>query len=139
MEAEIQAVTQGQAPVASSLPAATPAATSPKLADALVEAREANRPLTARELGEELTRRRFPTTSGKITNLVQNRLTDLVKRGVFPAPRASRASSSPASRKYEVPRVRGGQRRPAAPAKKACAASPTRLAWGPAAAPGRTD
>jgi hypothetical protein len=39
--------------------------------------------MTAKELGEELARRRFPTTSGNITNLVQNRLTELVKRGVF--------------------------------------------------------
>ena len=46
-------------------------------------AREANRPLTAKELGEQLILRKFPTTSTNITNLVQTRLTDLVKRGVF--------------------------------------------------------
>ena len=46
-------------------------------------AREANRPLTAKELGEQLILRKFPTTSTNISNLVQTRLTDLVKRGVF--------------------------------------------------------
>jgi hypothetical protein len=89
VEADIQAVTQGQTP----RPAATtgtssdakPATTiSPKLADALVEvAREAKRPWTAKELAEQLVLRKFPTTSSNITNLVQARLTDLVKRGVF--------------------------------------------------------
>jgi hypothetical protein len=93
VEADIQAVTQGQAPraaatqtakVSPARPAKLVPALSPKLADALVEvAREANRPMTARELGEQLVLRKFPTNSGNITNLVQNRLTDLVKRGVF--------------------------------------------------------
>ena len=89
VEADIQAVTQGQTPrpAATTItsPDAKPAtAISPKLADALVEvAREANRPLTAKELGEQLVLRKFPTTSKNITNLVQNRLTELVKRGVF--------------------------------------------------------
>jgi hypothetical protein len=45
--------------------------------------RQAGRPLTARELGEQLLRSGFPTRSTNITNLVQNRLSDLVKRGVF--------------------------------------------------------
>jgi hypothetical protein len=89
VEADIQAVTQGQTPrpaatTVTSSDAKTATAISPKLADALVEvAREANRPLTARELGEQLVLRKFPTASKNITNLVQNRLTDLVKRGVF--------------------------------------------------------
>jgi hypothetical protein len=39
--------------------------------------------MTAKELAEELVHRQFPTTSRNITGLVQNRLTELVKRGVF--------------------------------------------------------
>jgi hypothetical protein len=82
VEADIQAVTRGQATGA--------AAEAPKpagrrtLTEALVEVlREANRAMTARELGAELTRRKFPTSSTNITNLVQNRLSDLVKKGVL--------------------------------------------------------
>ncbi len=90
VEADIEAVTGGQAP-ATPAPAErpTPAATAKPatrltLGDALVEvAREANRPLTAKELGEQLLLRRFPTKSSNITNLVQNCLTGLVARGVF--------------------------------------------------------
>ncbi|HKI37653.1 MAG TPA: hypothetical protein VKA46_37715 [Gemmataceae bacterium] len=91
VEDDIQAETRGEAPSAPAPPVAqgTPA-TSPKptarltLSDALVEVlREVNRPLTARELGEELVGRKFPTTSSNITNLVHNRLSDLVKRGVL--------------------------------------------------------
>jgi TolA-binding protein len=95
IEADIQAVTKGQIPRPAATPVAKPTtvtssdakpatAISPKLADALVEvAREVNRPLTAKELGAQLILRKFPTTSGNITNLVQSRLTDLVQRGVF--------------------------------------------------------
>jgi septal ring factor EnvC (AmiA/AmiB activator) len=90
IEADIAAVTRGEAP-AEAKATTTPPAPAPampttrlKLSDALVEvAREANRPLTARELGEELTKRKFPTTSSNITNLVQTRLTDLVNKGIF--------------------------------------------------------
>jgi hypothetical protein len=86
VEADIEAVTGGLAPAtpAPSAAPAEPAAARLTLSDALVEvAREASRPLTAKELGEQLVLRKFPTTSGNITGLVQNRLTDLVKRGVF--------------------------------------------------------
>jgi hypothetical protein len=88
LDADIEAVTQGRATGAAAPPSApatkgTPAPARPTLTDALVEVlREANRPLTARELGEELTRRKFPTTSTNITKLVENRVSDLVKRGV---------------------------------------------------------
>jgi len=88
VEADIQAVTQGSVPAATAA-APTPkppakATTHPTLIEALVEvARAANRPMTARELGEELRRRKFPTTSSDITNLVQTRLTVLLKRGIF--------------------------------------------------------
>lgn len=90
VEADMRAVTQGTVPAA----AATARAPSPKpsvkktsgptLIEALMEvAREANRPMTAREFGKELKRRKYPTTSSNITNLVQTRLTNLVKQGVF--------------------------------------------------------
>src|SRR5207344_3245536 len=100
------------------------------LSDALVEvAREANRPLTARELGEQLALRKFPTTSNNITNLVQNRLTDLVKRGVFrraegqpgvvlakpdsgtkaPAPKAQRNGKAAPRKEAAPPARRKGQ------------------------------
>src|SRR5689334_3296067 len=45
------------------------------LNDALVEvARDADHPLTARELAAELVRRKYPTKSSHLTGMVQNRL-----------------------------------------------------------------
>ena len=139
VEADIQAVTQGQTPrpaatTVTSSDAKPATAISPKLADALVEvAREANRPLTARELGEQLVLRKFPTTSNNITNLVQNRLTELVKRGVF-----RRAEGQPGvvlakpgdEKKSPAPKAHSNGK--AAPAKKIAR---TRPAKGPAIAP----
>jgi hypothetical protein len=130
VEADIEAVTGGQAPAAPALAAATaepPArvtsatpATRLTLSDALVEvAREANRPMTAKELGEQLLLRRFPTKSSNITNLVQNRLTDLVQRGVFRRaegqPGVVLAASGGAKK---VPAPKAHQNGAPAPAKK---------------------
>jgi hypothetical protein len=142
VEADIQAVTRGKAPQATTASAtkppqaATPTAKAPQpenrltLGDALVEvAREADRPLTARELGEQLVLRKFPTTSGNITGLVQNCLTGLVKRGVFrrvegqpgvvlaktggadkvPAAKAHRNGMAAPAKKAAQPRLRKGQ------------------------------
>jgi hypothetical protein len=43
----------------------------------------AGRPMTAKQRAEELARRRFPTISWNLTNVVQVRLKDLVRKGVF--------------------------------------------------------
>jgi hypothetical protein len=93
VRAEIQAVSRGGSPdeaaaPVTAMPASPPqsatAAARPKLADALVDVvRAAGRPMTAKQLGEELLRRKFPTTSSNIANVIQNRLTVLVKRGVL--------------------------------------------------------
>jgi hypothetical protein len=88
VESEIDAVTSGAAPVAEPV-AATPEvngspATRLTLKEALIEVlREMDRPMTAKQLGDELVRRKFPTQSGNIKNLVQTRLTDLVSKGVL--------------------------------------------------------
>jgi len=122
VEDDIQAVTGGQGLAAAAPPASSPEPTiRPTLSDALVEVlREVNRPLTARELGEELTRRKFPTTSGNITNLVQNRLSDLVNRGVLRRaegqPGVLLAGSRDGTKAAAPKGLRGS---PAAPAKEA--------------------
>jgi hypothetical protein len=77
-------------------------------------------PLTAEELGEHLVLRKLPTTRENITGLVQNRLTDLVKRGIFrrikgqpgvvlAASRGAKKAAAPKARHNGAP----------APAKKA--------------------
>jgi hypothetical protein len=79
VEADIAAVKQGQAAAPSPKPAARGT-----LTEVLIEVvRQADRPQTARLLAEELARRNFPTKSTNVVNLVQNRLSELVKRGVF--------------------------------------------------------
>jgi len=89
VEADIQAVSQGSVPVAGAPAAPAPKppakkATGPTLTEALVDvAREANRAVTAKEFAEELRRRKFPTTSGNVPNLVHSHLAKLVKRGIF--------------------------------------------------------
>jgi hypothetical protein len=84
VEADIQAVTKGQAAGQATPTKGTPATARPKLTEALVEVlRETNRAMTAKQLGEELTRRKFPTSSTNITNVIQTRLSDLVKRGLL--------------------------------------------------------
>jgi hypothetical protein len=129
VNADIQAVRRGQplpaAPAAEAAPATSPKpAARGALTDVLIEVvREANRPQTARLLAEELVRRRFPTTSGNITNLVQNRLSELVKRGVF-----RRAKGQPGV-------IMGQQTNGAVPAKKAPAAKAAARKTAPAKAP----
>src|SRR5262249_14586860 len=75
VKADIEAVKRGQAAVA-----ATPGTPGPSpkpvargsLTDVLVEVvRGTNGPQTARQLAEELVRRRFPTRSTNVVNLVQ--------------------------------------------------------------------
>jgi hypothetical protein len=126
VEADIQAVTKGQAAGAAAPTEGTRAAARPKLADALVEVlREVNRAMTARQLGEELTRRNFPTTSGDITNLVQNRLSDLVKKGVLRRAKGRRGVRLP---RAAAPSPKAAAAKKAAPARAAArktkAASP---------------
>jgi hypothetical protein len=150
VQAEIQAVSRGSAAdmtaaPATTMPAASPTATEAPLrltlADALLEAaREAGRPLTARELGEALVRRRFPTTSGNITALVQNRLTGLLKEGVFrraegqpgfvlgtAATATSPAATTPGNGAAAAPAKKGAPAKAVAgktaPAKRAAASS----------------
>jgi hypothetical protein len=81
VEDDIQTVTRGEA---AGPDVGSPSAGKPNLTVALLDVlRETNRAMTAKELGEELTRRKFPTNSTNITNVVQNRLSDLVKKGVL--------------------------------------------------------
>jgi hypothetical protein len=94
VEADIDAVTSGREQAAEKAPPAPdvngPPATSskpatrPTLTDAVIEVlREMDRPMTAKQLGDELVRRKFPTKSGNIKRMVQNRLTELVSKGVL--------------------------------------------------------
>ena len=130
VEADIQAVKRGQAPAAAAKAApatsAKPAARG-TLTDVLIEVvRDASGPLTARQLAQELARRNFPTKSTNVTNVVQNRLSGLVKRGVF-----RRAKGRPG--------VLMGEHADgtAAPAKKAPAAKAAARKTAPAKAPSR--
>jgi len=98
VEADIQVVIRGSPPAKAAR--ATPTQTTsdtfptpkppteeaaqPTLADTLVEvARAAGRPLTAKQLAEELVRRQFPTNSSNFAKLVEKRVTELVKQGVL--------------------------------------------------------
>jgi hypothetical protein len=84
VEAEIEAVTRGLVPAEAEVAPAPPPAIAPKLTDALLQVLgEMDRPMTAKQLGEELVRRHFPTKSKDIKTLVQNRLTELVRKGVL--------------------------------------------------------
>jgi hypothetical protein len=90
VQAEIAALSEDKAAptAAPAFAAAAPGrgrrAGRPTLTDALVTvARDATGPMTARELAQELTRRKYPTKSGNLQSMVQNRLTELVKKGVF--------------------------------------------------------
>src|SRR5262249_18772747 len=84
VQAEIAALSEEQAAPAAapSFGASSPGrgrrAGRPTLNDALVAvARDATGPMTARELAQELSRRKYPTASGNLQSLVQNRLTEL--------------------------------------------------------------
>jgi hypothetical protein len=148
VEADIQAVTAGASPAAAPPPAeiataAVPIAPPPAkpasrrtLADALVElVAAAGRPMTAKQLAEELTRRKFPTTSGNLTNVVQVRLKDLVRKGVFRRPAGlpgvipGKAAGGP---KAQAPPAEGTGRAAAAPK------APQAKASAPGAGTGRT-
>ena len=74
--------------------------------------REAKHPMTVKQLTEELLRRKFPTTSKNLAGIVQTRVGELVKKGIFRRPKdragvvpataatnGSKAASSPAARK----------------------------------------
>ena len=45
--------------------------------------RQAKRPITAKELGEQVAANKFPTTSNKIKDIVQTRVYDLLRKGVL--------------------------------------------------------
>src|SRR5262249_52391747 len=79
VEAEIQVAAQGPGPS----PAAAPAGkvSLPNLIVAIV--REKGKPVTIKELVEELDRRSYPTNSGNLSKMVGNRLHDLVKKKVL--------------------------------------------------------
>ena len=89
VEAEMQAVKGGPsgAAAAPTPPAPLPAGEGegrPTLTELLVEAvRAAGRPVTVKQLAQEVTRRNFPTTSRNVTNLVSTRVKQLVQRGTF--------------------------------------------------------
>ena len=74
--------------------------------------REAKHPMTVKQLTEELLRRKFPTTSKNLAGIVQTRVGELVKKGIFrrskdrsgvvaatAAANGSKVVSSPAVRK----------------------------------------
>jgi hypothetical protein len=133
VEADIRAVTQGLArpasppPAAAAEPAAPGTTDRPNLTEALVRlVRQAGRPLTARELGEQLLRGGFPTKSTNITNLVQNRLSDLVKRGVFgrAAGQPGVILAQPGGRAKAAPKAQpGGPAKPKEAARQTAAPS----------------
>ncbi len=111
VEAEIQAV--GQDEISSPAPAPrtalprTPAASTlptnalrpgslPELLVALV--RQAGRPMTAKDLTAEVTRRKFPTTSRNLAKTIQTRVDALVQRGIL-----RRATGQPGVVPVEAP------------------------------------
>src|SRR5262249_45331301 len=48
--------------------------------------RAANRPITARELAEEMVRSKYPTKAGNLRGMVETRVGELVRKGVFRRP-----------------------------------------------------
>lgn len=91
VQAEIQAVDRGEAPASPPEPAKATAAVPPAkaaraqtLAEFLIErVRGAEGPLTAKELAGEVVRRKFPTASMDIPQLVKSRVSKLTAQGVF--------------------------------------------------------
>ncbi len=77
------------APGASTAPSASPApqargAGAPTLGRFLLDlVRAAGRAITVKELAEEVARRKYPTTSGNIPDLVKNTVSKLVTKGVL--------------------------------------------------------
>jgi hypothetical protein len=92
VEAEIRSV--GQADGAMAAPARPSAAVPAKpatkraggisLPQLLVElVKQANRPLTIKQLTVEVVRRKYPTTTRNIPGLIKSRVTELVRKGTF--------------------------------------------------------
>ena len=96
VENEIRTVTLGKIPrppsVAPAAPTAkkpvsgsqvkpTPTGSLPQVLKILVS--EAKRPMTVKELTEQLLRRKFPTTSKDLATIVRTRVGELVKKGIF--------------------------------------------------------
>ena len=117
VEAEIEAV-RPLASATAPAPAAAPQAPAPQAAaratltlPALLTdlVRAAGRPVTVKELAQEVVRGRFPTASRDIPQLVKNKVSELVKRGVF-----RRAQGQPG---VVLARPQGGA--PARPARAA--------------------
>jgi hypothetical protein len=129
IEAEIQTVGPGGAPERVS-PAATPKAkpalgrraggiSFPQfLADIVGEVK---RPITTRELTEEVVRRKFPTTSTNIQAMVETRVYDLIRKGVL---RRSGSQKGVIPGKAFVAGKPAAAKAPSMPAKKAVAAKP---------------
>jgi len=103
IQGEIQAVDRGQTPSAPSSKAAPrPAsvATSPAntykaqtLSGFLMTlVRQAQGPVTVKELAKEFVRQKYPTTSGNIPQLVKSALHKLVVRGVLRQPKGQRGT-----------------------------------------------
>jgi len=130
VQSEISALSEGQSPSAAipAAPTLAPRTTGAgrgrrgTLTDALVEAaREVNRPMTARELAQELVRRKYPTESRNLQGMVQNRLWQLVKRGIFRHAKGQRgfvlgtvaastkAPPAPAAARKTVPSAKGAE------------------------------
>ncbi len=81
VETQMRALAQGNLPK-STPSAAKQGASSPTLPQVLVEiVGAAGRPMTVKEIATEVVRRRFPTTSRDIPNLVCTRVKELVKKG----------------------------------------------------------
>jgi hypothetical protein len=138
VEAEIQGIGRGSAPPksATSKPAAAkpggkPAAgvSLPQLLVRIVG--QAGRPITAKELAQEALRQKYTTTSRDFPALVENRVGELVKKGllrrapaqggVLPGQPRSAAKAAPA-KAHGGPQRKGPK--PAAPPKSAPTAAP---------------
>jgi hypothetical protein len=77
----------------------------------------AGHPLTVKQLSEEIRRRRFPTTSKNIPQLVQNRVSEMAKKGILAhaSGQPGYVVRSPNGQQQEKTRTRGGQRKVAKP------------------------
>jgi hypothetical protein len=89
VEAEIRSVAQGTSPASVSRPGksvglAPKLSGRPKLADLLLLlVRQSTGPITVKQLAEQVVRRKFPTQSSNIPDLVQARVSELVKQGIL--------------------------------------------------------
>jgi hypothetical protein len=85
LEADIDAVARGERPAPPTGGTPVPPAARPQtLAGLLVEVvRGAPGPVSVKQLADEVVRRKFPTTSQNIPELVKSRVSKMVARGVF--------------------------------------------------------